>query len=297
VQGFTFRDHDGLLSPIMIFESGGVIADCVFEDNSNHGSWGGAISVSENPFAPAPPRTVRIERCVFRRNVHPPVGYGLGGALLLSSGDQANLRVVVANSLFEENEGKIGGAIYADEVDLDIRNSQFHANRASKTASALYWKLGFDFDPVPARHVSILGSTFHGNVCTAPDAPAVLIAGDGVPAATMSAENSIFWGNANPGTLQHQVLTTTHVAADAAWCTLQSGPAGWSGPVTFGPGISAADPLFVNPAVGDLHLGPGSPCRDAGDPAFVALPGELDLDGQPRVFGPVVDQGADEDQP
>ena len=45
----------------------------------------------------------------------------------------------------------------------------------------------------------------------------------------------------------------------------------------------------------------GTPARASlplpGDPAFAGLPGELDLDGEPRVFGPAVDQGADEDQP
>jgi cysteine-rich repeat protein len=43
-----------------------------------------------------------------------------------------------------------------------------------------------------------------------------------------------------------------------------------------------------------VHLGPGSPARDAGDPAFVAAPGETDLDGAARVNGPRVDVGADE---
>lgn len=55
-----------------------------------------------------------------------------------------------------------------------------------------------------------------------------------------------------------------------------------------------ADPLLIAPAAGDVHLGPGSPAIDAGDPAFVPGPGETDLDGGPRVSGPRVDLGADE---
>ncbi len=55
-----------------------------------------------------------------------------------------------------------------------------------------------------------------------------------------------------------------------------------------------ADPLFANAAAADFHLAPGSPAIDAGDPAFVAAPGEVDLDGAPRVNGPAVDAGADE---
>lgn len=55
-----------------------------------------------------------------------------------------------------------------------------------------------------------------------------------------------------------------------------------------------ADPLLVDPAAGDLHLGPGSPALDAGDPAFVPGAGETDIDGQMRVNGVRVDAGADE---
>lgn len=55
-----------------------------------------------------------------------------------------------------------------------------------------------------------------------------------------------------------------------------------------------ADPALVAPAAGDVHLGPGSPAVDAGDPAFVPGIDERDLDGAARVNGPRVDVGADE---
>ncbi len=58
-------------------------------------------------------------------------------------------------------------------------------------------------------------------------------------------------------------------------------------------GNISADPLFVDSANGNFHLQPLSPCIDAGDPA-AHYPGLTDIDGQPRVFGPRVDMGADE---
>jgi Right handed beta helix region len=56
-----------------------------------------------------------------------------------------------------------------------------------------------------------------------------------------------------------------------------------------------ADPQYVDPGGADFHLtAPGSPAINAGDPAFVAAPGEVDIDGGARVNGPRVDVGTDE---
>jgi hypothetical protein len=64
---------------------------------------------------------------------------------------------------------------------------------------------------------------------------------------------------------------------------------GWSGV-----GNIDEDPLFVDAAGGDYHLRWDSPCVDAGDPDFIPEPGEVDIDGEPRVIGGRVDMGADE---
>ncbi|HEY0301049.1 MAG TPA: right-handed parallel beta-helix repeat-containing protein, partial [Rhizomicrobium sp.] len=55
-----------------------------------------------------------------------------------------------------------------------------------------------------------------------------------------------------------------------------------------------ADPLLVDAPNGDVHLSSGSPAVNAGDPFFVAAPGETDLDGGARINGARVDIGADE---
>ena len=63
---------------------------------------------------------------------------------------------------------------------------------------------------------------------------------------------------------------------------------GWEGE-----GNIDIDPEFID-KWGDYHLLMSSPCVDAGDPAFVAEEGEVDIDGEPRVMGGRVDMGADE---
>ena len=62
-------------------------------------------------------------------------------------------------------------------------------------------------------------------------------------------------------------------------------PAGSTpGAITTGPGNINADPLFADASLGDLHLLPGSPAIDAGDPAPVgAGEASTDLQGNPRV--------------
>jgi len=66
-----------------------------------------------------------------------------------------------------------------------------------------------------------------------------------------------------------------------------------------GEGNIDADPLFVNPVMGDYHLRPGSPCIDAGNSSVPGLP-LTDFEGDPRIMDgdrdgtAIVDMGVDE---
>lgn len=61
-------------------------------------------------------------------------------------------------------------------------------------------------------------------------------------------------------------------------------------------GNISEDPLFVNAAMGDYHLSPGSPCIDAGDDSYFAA-GDTDEEGRPRILGAHADMGACEFAP
>ena len=54
------------------------------------------------------------------------------------------------------------------------------------------------------------------------------------------------------------------------------------------------DPFLVDPAAGDLHLNTGSPAINAGENLPSDQMGTLDIDGDARIIGGVVDIGADE---
>jgi len=53
------------------------------------------------------------------------------------------------------------------------------------------------------------------------------------------------------------------------------------------------DPLLADPAAGDFHLQPGSPCVDTGEATAPSLP-VTDSDGESRISGSGPDMGADE---
>jgi hypothetical protein len=61
-----------------------------------------------------------------------------------------------------------------------------------------------------------------------------------------------------------------------------------------GIGTIDTNPLFVNTGAGDFHLSSLSPCIDAGDPYFLPIPSERDIDNEPRVMGIRADMGVDE---
>jgi len=58
-------------------------------------------------------------------------------------------------------------------------------------------------------------------------------------------------------------------------------------------GNISADPQFANPAIGDYHIQPTSPCRNAGDNSKIESEW-TDIDGDERLQADIVDMGADE---
>jgi hypothetical protein len=102
----------------------------------------------------------------------------------------------------------------------------------------------------------------------------------------------VVWGNTAPTGPQIYLYPTTPSEIVVSYSDVQGG---WTGV-----GNINDDPRFLAPGSDDYHLTPLSPCIDRGDPAFAPQPGELDIDGQRRVWDGdgngswIVDMGADE---
>ena len=83
--------------------------------------------------------------------------------------------------------------------------------------------------------------------------------------------NCILWGNWG-GTADE--IYDSNSTASVSYCDVQGGYTG---------GNINAYPMFVNPGAGDLHLGWGSECIDAGSNSAPALPGK-DMEGRLRIL-------------
>ena len=96
-------------------------------------------------------------------------------------------------------------------------------------------------------------------------------------------------------TLQNSIVNGNEcrLAYDVGWTDDVSGGTAYH---SCAPDVSAEngnvtnDPQFVNSGAGNFRLAAGSPCRDAGNNAYVL--GATDLDGQPRIVNGTVDMGA-----
>lgn len=205
-----------------------------------------------------------------------------GGGLYDSVSD-----TIIKDSTFISNRAaQVGGAICSYSGGMNLINCVIMANQADyyKGASAIY---GFN-GPVTLTGVTLYGNT-GGVLCGYPTETAT---------AKWDVRNSIIWGNSGD-------IVNGGTSTNMQYCLVQGGcQAGWACTNVF-----SADPKFVNPVAGDLHLSAASPAIDAGNNlvAGPALPSG-DLDGLPRrddiTFvadtgngdGPVVDLGAYEAQ-
>jgi hypothetical protein len=62
----------------------------------------------------------------------------------------------------------------------------------------------------------------------------------------------------------------------------------------YGAHSSCGDPLFFDSAISDFHIQINSPAIDMGNPSYTASDGEVDMDGQIRIYNGIIDCGADE---
>ncbi|PWH20739.1 MAG: hypothetical protein DDG58_01285 [Ardenticatenia bacterium] len=130
---------------------------------------------------------------------------------------------------------------------------------------------------------TLVNVTFGGNIATDGDG---MHNWDSDPTLT----NVIMWDGSTDDLRNASGSNPTIAYSDIRGC---GGSASWDSycGVNGGNNIDI-DPRFVNVAIGNLRLQPGSPCINAGNNAVLPAGLTTDLDGNPRISNGVVDMGA-----
>ncbi len=206
-----------------------------------------------------------------------------GGAAFLKQLQHASFASCTIADNYAESEG---AGLYAYASDLTIDRCRFSSNRSEYaggavclvggSASLTSCLLSYDYAPLFGSAIRSISASVAMTGCTVRSVNeagwAVYASGGG---AVPAIRNTILW-NGYGGELlgggdfdvSYSILPTAHP----------------------GDGNLVGNPLLTP----DGHLQPGSPCLNAGDPAFAAEPGETDIDGDARVAGGRVDIGCDE---
>lgn len=219
-------------------------------------------------------QTLILDQVTFTRNTAAEDGGGIHN----------RAQSAITNAQFLGNSATNGGGMSNLVNDLTtLENAVFVGNQASEDGGGLYIKIN-DEDSLTLAHGVFVqnqagsegGGLYNYGVCC-------------TPANNVIAANSIFWGNST------QIESYLDIPV-VRFCDVQGG-------YPDGSAILDANPLFAqapDPGTdgvwgtgdddyGDLRPTYASPVIDAGRNADCTL--TLDLDGNPRLFGPRVDLG------
>ena len=172
---------------------------------------------------------------------------------------------MVTNCSFYGNTAAKGGGLYCYYASPALTNCTFSGNTANWDGGGM-----FCYCASPA----LTNCTFSGNTANWD--------GGGMFCYYVSPTltNCILWGD-TAASLGPEIYADSSSSVTVTYSCLQGGYTG--------EGNTAADPLFVNAANGELSLRPGSPCIDAGTPDGAP---SADIRGVPRPRGAGVDMGA-----
>ena len=277
---FSDNEADSNGGALYIQNSSVTLENCTFNQNSAGGE-GGAIYVKGFP-------ALSIKDCRFSEN-----RAQVGGSIW----NYWDTNVVVVNSIFEKNNAqKWGGAILNNaSPSFTIENCIFTENNANWHGGAILvnWESSptitnsiFSYNSAggggaiwiqPGSFSNITNCTFFKN-SAGWKGGAILNSGSN-PTIT----NSILWNDTAPEGPEIGKYVDDDPDPTVNHCDIQEGYPG--------NGNINADPLFVDPVNGNLHLQSGSPCIDAGTSEGAP---NYDIDGDVRPQGSGYDIGADE---
>jgi len=224
--------------------------------------------------------SMTVSNCYFYKNNG---GISHGGGIHI----EGKSIVEVSNCVFVRNEGGRGGGIRGTAFcSLDVSNCLFIKNKYGNSGGGIHSEGTLWLD----------NCTFYGNSAWT----GWYSEGGGLyhswDQATIT--NCIFWNNSardggneifSPDWGGEVSISYSNIensnGSGSSWDTDLGSDGG---------GNIDLDPLFADTINDDYHLHHDSGCINAGDPAFVPEPGEVDMDGETRIRLGRLDMGADE---
>ena len=242
------------------------LTNCTFSYNSAIAY--GEVSVAEGGGMLNQDSSPKLTNCTFSYNsssvAYREVNFSQGGGM---SNNWNSSPSVEGCSFIGNSAHHYGGGMYNyDNSSPKVEGCTFSGNAANEDGGGMY-----NYNSSPA----ITNCTFNGNS-----------AGDGggmhSERSNMNVTNCILWSDVPSEIYSDTPIVVTYSDVQGSW-----------------PGVGNinAEPLFVAPIGGNLHLQADSPCINAGDPNYVAGPNETDIDGELRVMFERIDMGADEFNP
>jgi len=209
-----------------------------------------------------------------------------GGGMYIDT-DNPGQNTILTNVTFTGNTATSrGGGLYIYSSYVTLTNVIFTQNSADHSGGGMgnY-----------ASHPTLTNVTFSGNTAPTNAGGAILNFGSSISGGSNAIiRNSLLWGNPG-GEVVNDTSGGDDSSATISYSIVQGcNPGGsWNGACGVNAGNNPAD---ANPNFGtNLHLSAGSPAIDTGNNTF--LNGlAIDMDGNPRVVGGVVDLGVYEYQ-
>ncbi|MDO8684074.1 MAG: right-handed parallel beta-helix repeat-containing protein [Armatimonadota bacterium] len=214
-----------------------------------------------------------------------------------------NAAPTISNNIITDNAGTVYGAgIYCYNSPAIIKNNLILGNLAvwtdaGKGAGILCWNSAATIsNNVITSNVAsnqggglycymsaakVVNNTFAGNSASSTNGGAIHIDNS-----SLSLSNNIIALNTSG---IYKSSGTPTLRNNCVYGNVNFAYSGLSG----GVGDITTDPLLASADYGNLHIQPGSPCRETGYDTAVEA-GSLDMDGQNRIQGTQVDIGADE---
>lgn len=257
-------------------ESSPSIINCIFVNNKAT-KWGGAMF--NDAQASSALINVSYENCRFEENT----AVEHGGALMNFSANGGMYTADYLNCLFANNHQSgsgHGGAVLEDgfssTATANYTNCVFYDNQGDKGGAISYFIASGE----------VINCSFANNIGA--DGEHIKVSSNS-SISIVDIINSIFTDDIADG----DVVTSTGSSIINASYSLFQGPL----PVVatdFGSNLINTDPLYFDPATGDLQLDETSPAIDAGNNA--ANNSSKDINGNPRLMNTTIDMGAYESQ-